>query len=49
MKDKIKKILGTIISILIIAFALLWYPWFTSVEDGKTTCHNVFNFKMSCR
>ena len=46
MKEKIKTIL---IVIIIIAYAVLWYPWFVSVEDGKTRCHNLLGFTMSCR
>ncbi len=49
MKDKIKNALGIVITIAIIVFGLLWYPWFVKVEDGKTTCHNVFGYTMDCK
>lgn len=45
MKDKI----GTIIVIIIILLAILWQPWFVSVENGETRCHNIFGVAMSCR
>ena len=49
MKDKIKSVLTTIGIILIIGFAILWYPWFVSVENGETRCHNLLGVTMSCR
>lgn len=49
MKEKAKKIFEIVITILIIVFAILWYPWFVSVEDGKTTCRNIFGKTMICR
>lgn len=49
MKEKIKDVLGTIIFIVIVIFIILWYPWFASVKDGKTTCHNIFGVTMNCR
>ena len=45
MKDKII----TVLVILAIVFFALWYPWFTEVNNGETTCHNVFGVTMKCR
>ena len=45
MKDKII----TILVILAIAFFVLWHPWFVKVENGETTCHNIFGVTMKCR
>ena len=49
MKDKIKKILEIVITILIIALVILWYPWFTSVNEyGETVCKNIFGKVSRC-
>lgn len=49
MKDKIKKIFEIIITILIIAFAILWYPWFVSENEyGETVCKNIFGKVSKC-
>lgn len=49
MKEKIKKISGTVLIILAILFAILWYPWFISSADGEVTCHNIFGITMNCK
>ncbi len=50
MKDKkIKNIISAIITILVITFAILWYPWFVSNENGESSCHNIFGYTMKCR
>lgn len=49
MKDKIVEGIVTALVIIVIVLGVLWYPWFVKVEDGKTTCHNVFGFTMNCR
>lgn len=49
MKEKAKKIFEIVITILIIVFAILWYPWFTSVnEHGETVCTNIFGKVSRC-
>lgn len=50
MKDKKSKdIIGVIITILVIVFAILWYPWFVSTKNGESSCHNIFGYTMKCR
>ena len=44
MKEKLK-IIGII---MIIILALAWYPWFMSVNNGETKCHNIFGITMKC-
>ena len=49
MKNKIKIIFEIIITILIIAFAILWYPWFVSENEyGETVCKNIFGKVSKC-
>lgn len=45
MKDYLK----VIIIILAILFFIAWYPFITSVENGETTCKNLFGITMKCR
>lgn len=50
MKEKLKKILDIIVTILIIAFALLWNSWSTyENEYGETVCKNVFGKVSKCK
>ena len=48
MNENLKKNFGTIIFIIIIVFAILWYPWFISTENGETRCYNILGFTMKC-
>ena len=49
MKEKAKKIFDILITIAIIVFAILWYPWFVSVnEHGETVCSNIFGKVSRC-
>lgn len=48
MIEKIKKILPTIIVILIIALVILNYPFFVSNKNGETTCHDLLGHTHNC-
>ena len=49
-KDRIKDIIATIVFILIIVLAVLFYPMFVSVDkDGQTHCKNLLGREINCR
>lgn len=48
-KEKTKNKFETIIFILIIIGAILFYPFFVKVENGETICSNLLGMKMQCR
>ena len=48
MKDKIKKIVSVVVTVLIVILAILIYPWFVSVEDGETICRNILGKETIC-
>lgn len=48
-KNKLGSIISTIIIILIIIYALISYPFFTKVKDGKTICTNILGTVKNCR
>lgn len=49
MKEKIKNVIGIIITIAIIVFAILWYPWKTIYEDDEPRCYNLLGYEGKCR
>ena len=44
-----KKIIGVIIVVAILFFAISSYPFKMKVKDGETHCYNLFNKETSCR
>lgn len=47
--EKAKEIFGTILTLIILLLAFLFYPWIISVDkNGKTTCSNILGLKMKC-
>lgn len=44
-----KHILKAIVIIVMILFVIAWYPFIVTVEDGNTSCRNLFGITMKCR
>lgn len=48
MKEKMKKIGSALVVIIILAIAILSYPWKVGTENGETVCRNLLDFKVDC-
>ena len=48
-ETKPKTMIKRFIILLIIICAIMYYPWIVSIENGETTCKNLYGITMKCR